>query len=113
MSVAPEAAAGAERWLDGAAIDQSAVLFVIGLGDGQLLTALASRGWRGRVIALEPAGSSPLTPSADLTILTGPEYAGLDHAVMAIDQGVVVPEPGRDIDGDPHGAMPDIGADER
>lgn len=90
-------APGVDRWLDGAAIEQSSVLFVIGLGDGQLLTALAGRGWHGRVIALELHGPSPLTPSATLTILKGPEYEGLDQAVMAIDpdrdQPVVVGDP--------------------
>jgi hypothetical protein len=34
-------------------------------------------------------------------------------ATDAIDQGIEMPEAGVDIDGDAHGAMPDIGADER
>ena len=35
-------------------------------------------------------------------------------ATAAIDQGVVLEEAGRDIDGDPHtNGAPDIGADER
>jgi hypothetical protein len=34
-------------------------------------------------------------------------------ATMAIDQGVVEAEAGLDLDGAPHGAMPDLGADER
>ncbi len=97
MSGSPEVTADADRWLDGAAIDQSAVLFVIGLGDGQLLAALAGRGWRGQVVALEPGGTSPLTPSAALTILTGPGYDGLDDVVRTLDpdrdQPVVVGDP--------------------
>ncbi len=34
-------------------------------------------------------------------------------ATDAIDKGVVVPEAGLDLDGQPHGAAPDLGADER
>jgi hypothetical protein len=34
-------------------------------------------------------------------------------ATDAIDHGVVLPEAGLDIDGQPHGSMPDLGADER
>ncbi len=97
MSVVDDAVADADRWLAGAAIDRSAVLFVIGLGEGHLLGALERRGWRGRVIALEPGGTSPLAPSAALTILTGPDYTGLDQAVMALEpdceQPVVVGDP--------------------
>jgi len=89
--------ATADRWLDGAGIDRSAVLFVIGLGDGQLLGALARRGWHGRVIALEPGGASPLTPTANVTILTGPGYTELDQVVRQLEpdseQPVIVGDP--------------------
>ena len=85
------------RWLDGAAIERSAVLFVIGRGDGGLRTALARRGWRGKVVALEPSGTSTLAPSPDLTVLTGPGYAGLDDVVRALEpdceQPVIVGDP--------------------
>ncbi len=97
MTPDSEAAVDPARWLEGAAIERSAVVFVIGLGDGDLLTALERRGWRGRVVALEPAGASPLTPSPALTILLGPDYRGLDDVVRAIepdcDQPVVVGDP--------------------
>lgn len=97
MNGSPDAVADADRWLTGAAIDQSAVLFVIGLGEGRLLTALERRGWRGRVVALEPVGTSSLAPSAALSVLTGPDYTGLDQVVMALepdrDQPVVVGDP--------------------
>ncbi len=97
MSAGGQAAVDPARWLDGAALDRSAVLFVIGLGDGRLLPVLAQRGWRGKVVALEPSGTSRLAPSADLTILCGPDYAGLDDVVRTIepdcDQPVVVGDP--------------------
>lgn len=97
MSAGGQAAVDPARWLDGAALDRSAVLFVIGLGDGRLLPVLAQRGWRGKVVALEPSGTSRLAASADLTILCGPDYAGLDDVVRAIepdcDQPVVVGDP--------------------
>ncbi len=97
MMPAGASAADPARWLDGADIDRSAVLFVIGLGDGGLLTALARRGWRGKVVALEPSGTSSQTPSPDLTILRGPDYQGLDDVVRAFEpdceQPVVVGDP--------------------
>lgn len=85
MIVGHDAVAEADRWLDGVAIGESAVLFVVGLGDGHLLTALDRRGWRGHVIALEPAGPSALTPSATLSVLTGPDYAGLDRLLTRVE----------------------------
>lgn len=87
----------ADRWLEGAAIDRSSVLFVIGLGEGHVLAALERRGWRGTVVALEPDGASPRAPLAGVTILSGPDYDGLDEVVRSlepdVDSPVVVGDP--------------------
>ena len=85
MTRSPVPIADADHWLAGAAIDGAAVLFVIGLGDGQILGALARRGWSGRVVALEPSGSSPRASSDRVSIVTGPAYAGLEQVFMSIE----------------------------
>ena len=74
-----------DHWLAGAPIDGAAVLFVIGLGEGQLLRALQRRGWRGRIVALEPGGSSPLVSTDRVSIVTGPDYAGLEQVFLSIE----------------------------
>lgn len=85
MTRSPVPIADADHWLAGAAIDGAAVLFVIGLGDGQILGALERRGWSGRVVALEPSGSSPRASSDRVSIVTGPAYAGLEQVFMSIE----------------------------
>ncbi len=97
MTTSGASAVDPARWLDGASLERSAVLFVIGLGDGRLLRVLAGRGWRGTVVALEPSGTSPLTSSPGCHVLCGPDYQGLDDIVRALEpdceQPVVVGDP--------------------
>lgn len=97
MTHAPQAIAAADRWLAGAALDRSRILFVVGLGDGAVLAALAGRGWRGRVVALEPAGPAVTVSAPGLVVLSGPAYDGLDRVVVELDpdadQPVIVGDP--------------------
>jgi hypothetical protein len=66
-------------------------------------------GAMGDVAANILGGSTSLVADA-----AGGDFHLLPGATTAIDQGVVVPEPGVDLDGETHdaGAAPDIGADE-
>ena len=85
MTVSHGPTADVDAWLAGVPIEGAAVLFVIGLGEGALLGALERRGWTGRVVALEPSGSSTLASGPRLSVLTGPDYVGLDQVVLSIE----------------------------
>lgn len=91
MSTGADPIADADRWLAGAAIERSNVLFVIGIGAGHVLAALDRRGWRGRVIALELAGTTLAPPRPNVPVLVGPAYDGLDRAVLDVEPDVEHP----------------------
>lgn len=91
MTQRPDAVADADGWLAGAPIERSGVLFVVGLGGGQLLTALDRRGWKGRVVALEPAETRTGVAAPGVTVLRGPAYDGLDRVVLDVDPDVEQP----------------------
>lgn len=95
MTVTTDQVAAAERWLAPARLDDTQVLFIVGLADGYALDALDRKGWRGHVIALEPVGSAApawrdRTPvrawqtAGRLTMLAGPDYSGLDKALAGV-----------------------------
>lgn len=108
MTTTRDSIVDAERWLAGVPVEGSSALCVIGLGQGYLLDALDQRGWRGRVVALEPDASSSregldrpevqawLT-AGRLTILAGPAHDGLERALLSIEltaeQPVIVVNP--------------------
>jgi len=84
--------AAAEQWLAPVRFDDTHVLFIVGLADGSVLEALDRKGWHGHVIALEPDASSASEcldsrsvrawqTEGRLTMLAGPDYAGLDKAL--------------------------------
>lgn len=89
-----EAEAAVAGALDGRPSD---LLVVIGLGAGFILDALEARGWRGRVLALEPEpdlisvlrGRRDLrswTEADRLRILAAPEFAGADDCWRWFDE---------------------------
>lgn len=95
MTAAIDPVTAAELWLAPARVETSAVLFVIGLGDGHVLDALDRRRWSGHVVALEREASAAAAclkrkPVCDwhaagrLTVFAGPEYTGLDKALAAL-----------------------------
>lgn len=95
MTPALDPVAAAERWLAPVRLETTPVLFVIGLGQGHLLEVLDRRGWTGHVIALEPDATTATRylnrkatcnwqVAGRLTVLTGPDYTGLDQAVSAL-----------------------------
>ena len=98
-----------ERQLANIDVASSSTLFVIGLGRGHALDALARQGWPGRIVAFEPQPAlaasladgrdwSQWLKSGRLTILPGPAYDGLDRVIQSLDPNR--PEPVILIDGD-------------
>jgi len=84
-----------DQWLAPVRLETTAVLFVIGFGDGHVLDALDRRGWTGHVIALEPEASSAAEclnrkavrdwqKAGRLTMLAGPDYTGLDKVLATL-----------------------------
>lgn len=95
MTATIDPVAAAEQWLAPARLDDTQVLFIVGLADGDALEALDRKGWRGHVIALEPdASAAPecldrksvraWQAAGRLTLLAGPDYPGLDKALAAV-----------------------------
>ena len=87
--------AAAEQWLAPVKLETTAIIFVIGFGDGHVLEALGRRGWSGHVVALEPdAATAADCPSRKpvrewqmagrLTILAGPDYTGLAKVLATL-----------------------------
>lgn len=87
--------AAADAWLASIDLEAAAALFVVAFGEGHVLDALDRRGWRGHVVALEPDATKASRRLARdvvrewqaagrLSILAGPDYAGLDEVVAAL-----------------------------
>jgi SAM-dependent methyltransferase len=85
----------AEQWLATVRLDDTQVLFIVGLADGYVLDALDRKGWRGHVIAVEPDASAASEcldrklvrtwqTAGRLTMLAGPDYSGLDKALAGV-----------------------------
>ena len=78
------------------------LLVVIGLGAGYILDVLDTRGWNGRVLAIEPEPSlvphlrarrdlAPWLDADRLRILTAPDYAGADDCWRWFDESGEAP----------------------
>jgi len=98
----------AERWLAPVRLETTAVLFVIGFGEGHVLNVLERRNWAGSVIALEPDAAAAAEclsrkPVRDwqvagrLAVLAGPDYTGLDTVLatlpLATEKPVIAGDP--------------------
>jgi hypothetical protein len=71
-----------------------------------------------RLTVRDGAGSNAsnnreMVPAAYFTNVAGLDFHLSATATDALDKGVVLPEAGLDLDGQPHGPAPDLGADER